>query len=323
MNWWLHNILADMPGPQFLLFFGAMIVATIIVAATIVRSSDTTRGLDPPPIPKKPDPVEIAYLRGGANEVTRVVVFDLIRRGYLKTTGENKSSRIERNDVRPPEPLVDPLDRNVFDYFSTRRDAKDLFRPGGLARQIEDWSEPIRWNLHEAELLSPAERYRLGLVTGLSGALLILSLGGYKLSVAIAKGHTNVGFLILMAMVGLMILAVACCVPRTTWRGRAYLAQLKTAFEGLKETADEPASAGANSMLLLVPALFGIAALSSTSYGPIQDLFRKASSGSGGGCGGGWTPSAGCGAGCGGGGGGGGCGGGGCGGGGCGGCGGG
>lgn len=320
MNWWLHNVLADMPGPQFLLFFGALIVATIFVAATIVRSSDPTRGLDPPPIPKKPDAVEIAYLRGGTNEVTRLVVFDLIRRGYLKTTGEGMSSRIERNDTRPREPLMDPLDRNVFDYFATRRDAKDLFRPGGLAKHIEDWCEPVRWNLYEAEMLSAAERYRLALVTGLCGALLILTIGGYKLCIALAKGHTNVGFLILMAVLGLMILAVACCVPRTTWRGRAYLRQLTTAFEGLKLTADEPVATGADSALLLLPALFGIGALSSTSYGPIRDLFRKAAAGSGGGgCGAAWTTGAGCGCG-GGGGGGGGCGGGGCGGGGCGGC---
>lgn len=312
MNWWLHNFIADMPGPTFLMLFGAAIVTIIVVAATVVRRSDQTVGEDPPPVPTKPDPVEVAYLRGGANEVTRLVVFDLIRRGYLRTGGEGAKARIEKNDVRPPVPIVAPLDRNVFGYFATTRDAQALFRPGGLAKQVEEWCEPVRWKLHEEELLSPSERYRIALGAGFTGAAMILVLGGYKLTVALAKGHTNVGFLILMAAVGLMILAVACCVPRVSRRGRAHLARLKTAFEGLKSSDDIPATTKADPMLLLLPALFGMAALSHTSYAPLTELFRKSAS-TGGGCG------AGCGSSCGGGGGGGGCGGGGCGGG-CGGC---
>jgi uncharacterized protein (TIGR04222 family) len=308
MNWWLHNLIADMPGPTFLIVFVSFVVAIVIVAAVAIRRSDHTRGLEPPPIPKKPNPLEIAYLRGGANEVARLLVFDLVRRGYLEVHGEGAQARIERAENQPAAPLVEPLERNVLGYFSTSRDAQAMFRPGGLASQVEEWCEHIRWSLYEEELLSPSERYRFALGAALIGALLILSLGGYKLSVALAKGRTNVIGLIVLSVLGLLALAIACCVPRLSSRGRAYLANLKSAFEGLRSGIEETRTTKADSTAVLIPAVFGMAALSGTSYAFVADLFRRASA-TGGGCGGASCGSGGCG-----GGGGGGCGGGGCGG---------
>ena len=70
MNWLLHNVVADLYGPYFLLFYATVIVALIVACCRSVRSVDQTRDLDPPEVPAKLDPYEIAYLRGGENEVT-------------------------------------------------------------------------------------------------------------------------------------------------------------------------------------------------------------------------------------------------------------
>jgi uncharacterized protein (TIGR04222 family) len=312
MTWLLHNPIADMHGPHFLIFYAATIAVVIASVAVFIRRYDQTRGIAPPPLPKKPDPIEVAYLRGGANEVTRLIVFDLVRRGYLQISGDAAKAEIDRADVRPPVPLTTPLEKLVFSYFATPRDARALFRPGGLAAEIEEQCEEIRWRLHDEQLLNPSEHYRTALLVGLFAAFTILGLGGYKLAVALTKGHTHVQFLIVMAVIGLIFLAIACCVPRLSSRGRAYLDRLSDAFEGLKARAEAPASTRPDPVLLLVPALFGMTALIGTSYQDVAQMFRR-STASGGGCGGG------CGAGCGGGCGGGGCGGGGCGGG-CGGC---
>ena len=61
------------------------------------------------PGPESPDPFEIAYLRGGQNEVTRLVVFDLLRRAA--TCGSSEASRrkgrtgskIQQAAGHPPE----------------------------------------------------------------------------------------------------------------------------------------------------------------------------------------------------------------------------
>jgi Protein of unknown function (DUF692) len=74
MNWFLHNVVADLYGPYFLLFYAIAIGAMIVACYKSVRSVDRTRDMEPPQVPAKLDPYEIAYLRGGANEVTRVAV---------------------------------------------------------------------------------------------------------------------------------------------------------------------------------------------------------------------------------------------------------
>src|SRR4051812_6594217 len=86
MDWLLHNPIADLYGPSFLLLYGGVIALIVVDALWVRGRSDPTTDLDPPDVPTKPDPHAIAYLRGGANELTGLVIFDLLRRGYLQTT---------------------------------------------------------------------------------------------------------------------------------------------------------------------------------------------------------------------------------------------
>lgn len=73
-----HNALADMYGPSFLLLYAIVIVLTLAYCGWSVSRLDATTEERLPLVPARPDPLEIAYLRGGENEVTRVAVFDLI-----------------------------------------------------------------------------------------------------------------------------------------------------------------------------------------------------------------------------------------------------
>ena len=65
MNWLMHNVVADLYGPYFLLFYAAAIAAVVASSYSAVRRLDRTRHLPPQQIPAKLDPYEIAYLRGG------------------------------------------------------------------------------------------------------------------------------------------------------------------------------------------------------------------------------------------------------------------
>ena len=68
-------------GPQFLVAYGLIALAALIGLWAYLRS-DNYAGLAPP-IPARPDPYEIAYLRGGLPEVAAVAIYALTRKGAI------------------------------------------------------------------------------------------------------------------------------------------------------------------------------------------------------------------------------------------------
>ena len=70
-----NNPLATMSGVVFLIFFAIVIIFTLIVLALIKSQIDKSDKMNLPPIPANIDPYEIAYLRGGTNEMARSVCF--------------------------------------------------------------------------------------------------------------------------------------------------------------------------------------------------------------------------------------------------------
>ena len=119
MNWLLHNVIADLYGPYFLVFYATVIVAVITACYKSVRSVDRTNDLEPPEIPAKLDPYEIAYLRGGENEVTRVAIASLIQRGLLQITEKKKCCRsVKKIDKgrKPASGELSPIEACVLKW---------------------------------------------------------------------------------------------------------------------------------------------------------------------------------------------------------------
>jgi hypothetical protein len=56
MDWLMHNALADMYGPHFLLLYGSVIVLTLAACWWTLRQCDPTTSLFPPAVPSAPDP---------------------------------------------------------------------------------------------------------------------------------------------------------------------------------------------------------------------------------------------------------------------------
>lgn len=222
MNWLMDNPIAELYGPAFLLIDSVFVLLVIGHAWWSVRRDDLTADFDPPPIPSKPDPHAIAYLRGGANELIRLVVFDLLRRGFLQVDG---TKRIEQAPDWPRQGLVSDTDHLVFAFFAVARKPEELFQSGNLAARVKEVNSPLEQALRDDQLLSPPEQLRKAWGVGLAGAFLILALGGFKLAVALAKGRSNVGFLVAIAVIGLVALAACCRVPHSavgaaiTWPG--------------------------------------------------------------------------------------------------------
>lgn len=79
----LFGLISDMYGPTFLVLYACVIGATLAICWVWVQSLDKTSNLPPLPIPKSVNAYQIAFLRGGENELLRIMIFDLIQRGYL------------------------------------------------------------------------------------------------------------------------------------------------------------------------------------------------------------------------------------------------
>lgn len=315
MSWLMHNSIADMYGPTFLFFYGCVIAATLITSWWKIRAADPTTDLPPLPLRANPDPYEIAYLRGGENEVTRLAIFDLIQRGYLKVSETKrwwggKDQRLARPSNHPDPRHLSPLEQKVFHFFSSSRTAADIFQSDSLLGDLKGLCADYESGLREERALCPFEVSEAAGRIGRAVAVVLLGLGGYKLTVAVLKGHFNVMFLIIMCIGSLIGLALVCRPQRLSKLGRDYLKRLQGVFERQKPKAGATAAGVPDTTLLLLVSLFGVGVLAETSYAYFSQMFRQSTAGSGA-----W--SGGCGGGCGGGSG---CGGGGCGGGGCGGC---
>jgi uncharacterized protein (TIGR04222 family) len=279
MDWLMHNPIAEMYGPHFLILYGCLVALTLLGCWWGIRSRDPTADLPALPVPEKPDPYEVAYLRGSENEVTRLVIFNLIQRGYLEAI-EIEKDQLAQTPNHPDPRYLSPIQREVFEGFSTPCKASDVFQEMALPDRVKHHCETYDKQLESEQLLCPSEVKETAWPIGITGALIILGLGGYKLAAALATGHSNVLFLVIMGLVALGILAAVCKPPRLSSRGQAYLKRLQLPFEPLKE-----GTISVTPSLLLV-ALFGIGVLVGTHYAYFEQMFREAAA-SGGGCGGG------------------------------------
>jgi hypothetical protein len=266
MNGLLHNPVTDLYSEYLLLFYALAIGAVILACYRSVRSADRTRHLEPPEIPARLDPYELAYLRGGETEVTRIAIMSLLQRGLLQTTESRDWSskalaiRKEVDRGRKPEPgelspieacvmkwtgfpatvrqIYQPDDTpyktvsTLFWYGATGRHA---YQPGGLPVLLKDTCDHYQDNLATNELLAPPEMKRLGFRLWWIGSALIVGLGGYLVAVALAKGEPIVAVILCpMALIGVIAVAFACLsFPRVSHRGRAYLEQLELAYDRL------------------------------------------------------------------------------------------
>jgi uncharacterized protein (TIGR04222 family) len=322
MSWLMNDPIATtMYGPAFLFVYACIILLTLVVCWWRMREADPTANLSPLPLRSNPDPYEVAFLRGGTNEVIRLAIFDLIQRGYLKHAEQHKWSgkteqRISQAYKHPDPRHLSPIESKVFDFFSSPRIATDIFQTDSLSGEVEKLCLDYGLRLDAEQVFCPDEVRSAAWRIGLQGTAVIVGLGGYKLLVALSEGHHNVMFLIVLAVASVFLLVKICKPSRLSARGRDYLSRLQGSFERLKPKAGIVGGGVPETALPLLVALFGVAALTGTSHAYFSQMFKRSGTsggGCGGGCGGGGA-SSGCGgsSGC--------SGGGGCGGGGCGGC---
>ncbi len=275
------NPIASLSGGGFLVFYAIVSGVTLLLCRRYVLSKDATRSMTAPAIPEKVDSYEIAYMQGGKNEFTRVVIVGLAERGYLQTTSEkpmfssSEKKHIQQTDVRPRSGVLSQVEQTVYDWFSTARTAEEVFS-GDLPDRVGSYGFHYEEQLQQKHLLSDGTAEAVSWNVGLIGGAAIVGIGGLRLLVGLDRGQP-IGFLAAMVVVSFIALIFICSSERLTVRGKAYLEQLKRAPDALDYST--------GSHYALAAAVLGVAGLAGTPYEDFGHLFKNSQSSSTGGCG--------------------------------------
>lgn len=280
----------DLPGPDFLNVFGVVAIGVFAAAWLAIRFADRTDRRPPPPVPQTPDPMEVAFLQGGVNQVIRTLVYDLVQHGYAALAPEN---RVAPTGKTPAPGDLNALETRVFEMIQTRPKAHRLFENREHREALLALLAPVRERLAAEELIKPpsVKAWRTG--AQIIGALILIGFAGAKIQAATASGE-NVSYLVFLcgaALAGLYALAYVLTRSHASRRGRAYLEAMRTAYEGrLKEAVSHIGSPGPEARAfqgasLFLIGLYGFAALKGTSESLFADHFKRASTADAGSCG--------------------------------------
>lgn len=228
----------------------------------------------------------------------------MIQRGYLQVINK-ELIKIAENRLDPSRLTL--IQRQVYNWFSIPRRANEMYFLRSLTEKVQPHCTVYQQHLQDEQLLNSDQVKAKRWLISRTGTCIILALGGFKLVAALANGHHNVGFLILMGILSVWVLWNICKqIPRLSLKGEAYLKQLKETFRQLKQKVKTDFASEID--YNLVVALFGFDALAGTHYDYFQKILSpvittrtSSTSDSGGGCGGGCSSGSSCGSSCGGG----------------------
>ncbi|MCY7344724.1 MAG: TIGR04222 domain-containing membrane protein [Pyrinomonadaceae bacterium] len=293
MDFLFDNPLANLDGPYFLIFYIVFVASTVIGYRVLKTRLDRTAHYAVPPIPHNPDPFEIAYLRGGANELARAVVFSLAQKNLLKFAGGDKTSHIYPTETEYDRRTLMPIERTALDWFGKTRETKEMFsRTDGLTNALKPYYETFRARLEKQQFFPDEEMKKRNNRLAIRALLLFGGLGAYKITAAIYHGYWNIFGIVVVFAAGLFVLGIAAKMSRLTKLGKIYLERLQLVFERGKPSTHHPvvveenvpsATFAAVDPFLLSVGVFGGAALAGTIYSDYNRTFERAQTSTGGG----------------------------------------
>jgi uncharacterized protein (TIGR04222 family) len=279
----------DLRGPEFLLFyllFGA-VVLTVLNITRREREDDSVSATIS-------DPYLIAYLRGGERAVVEAAAVALLDRGLMEAVDDEIRAKSIASANR-----LEEVEKILLEVCVASTKANTLFSHPLIIAACAVYRDRLeQLGLLPDAVLKSRRAADFGIAVLLLGAV-----AGTKIMVALARGHANIGFLVIFAFV-FCFGAYRISNHRRTRKGDRLLTDLTTLFAGLRSRANMFTLGMGGNEAVLVTAAFGAVMLPKESF-PFAHRWRpKNAGGSDGGDGGGCGSSSSCGSSCGGGGGG-------------------
>lgn len=239
-------------GTEFLVFYTLMLATAVLASIwlpNVLRSDGKAARIE--------DPLQLAWLAGGAGRFTEAVLARLMGAGALEESGANKL-RISR-----PGGGDTPAERAVLagGGIVGISAAHKMLKPFGrdLAERLEDMGM----------LLDGSSRWTLRLST-LLPFIVVLAIGWYRRQAGEALGEPT-GFLsILIVLTAVVAIVRMVKVDIRTRAGRDAVSQAREQSRRLK-------SAPTDSEVGLGVALFGTAILAGTPYAQLHAMRQQAS----------------------------------------------
>jgi uncharacterized protein (TIGR04222 family) len=285
----------DLRGPEFLALYILVGCGVLLLVRARIRAQELE---DAVPRVNPKEPLTIAFLRGGSREVLRVVAFSLVDRGLLLFDGQTLCARPGAASVIPRN----PLEKAMLSRYAKPARVDVVLADTALQSACDQYADTLR----AAGLVASAETYAARRPVFVLGLAILAGLAGTKIMVALSRGHSNVLFLFILALIFVGILSQIYRRQRTG-QGDQALANLKLLLAGRQARSKLIKAGEANDDALLLAAVYGLGALPTENFPYLKKLFPKGSRSSsscgssscgsscGSGCGGG-----GCGGGCGG-----------------------
>jgi uncharacterized protein (TIGR04222 family) len=258
----------DLSGPEFLVFYALLAVVVLGAAQLLGRGSAASAEV---PHISTDDPHLVAYLRGGPNEALRIGVASLVDRNLLRL--DKKAKRGFEIVARRGSDAVArrPVEKAILRHFAKAAAPESVFKDRDVVDKTEDYGTELEQRGLLLDGPGRAARRQRFLIAG--GVL--LAVAGLRLILALERGRTNVGFLIvegiLVVLLGLWLLGWS---TRTALGDRA-LADLRELFRGLRDRAGTLRPGGATNEVALVAAVFGLAALPSDPYADLRGAYAR------------------------------------------------
>lgn len=212
------------------------------------------------------DPYRIAYLRGAEEETVRLAVVNLVDRGLLEYDGGTlQVTRTERSDF-----LRRPLDRAILARCARGASPDELIGAAPVRAACEEY----RQTLTQRGLLPDADAQQARFAALCMALLLLAGLAGARIVMALARGRTNIVFLLVLG-------ALACWIAyriysrRTTASGSRQLTHLQALTKRLKARAKALSAGGASNEALLLAAVYGLQVLSTPAFAFVEQLYPK------------------------------------------------
>ena len=289
----------QLEGPVFLLLYAVMFAAFICACMVLrhqIDKDDTGRPIE---AGVDPDPYQMAYLRGGINEVCRLATFELFEKRALDEKNSwNGSVRWTLKPSVVNAANCSPFALAASAFYTEPRRPTEIFRSDVASRftsQFRDWDD---WIEREELRIAPDKQFKMnGLALVL--AAVYAAVGLLKIVAAVLHDRYNIGFAIAMLIAGTIVILITRSPRRFNARGRRFLSATqiingkhrRIAAQSVPSSiqSDVPmssglATSGMTSMPMMAMGLFGVAALQGSSYDDFRKTYQKSES-TGGGCG--------------------------------------
>lgn len=267
----------DLRGPEFLGFYVAL-MGLVLLCAYLYR-----RSVEHGELPRidLSNPYLLACLQGGRKAVFDVLVFSLIDRGLLLTSGrEIQAVEGAKERVRRPE-------EQALLEACAHGTTLDALRSAGLITWVGAEEEA---QLRKLGLLPDGGQVSHRMVMLAMVLIVLLGVALAKILIALGRGHTNLGFLVALGVLA-TYLSVKVILPMRTALGSRVLKDVQSLFQDAKHRAAHAHPGNGNFESLMVAAVFGVAAsypfLLPFQPSPSASSSSSCGSSCGGGCGGG------------------------------------